>query len=57
MKSYTGPLIIIAAALTWIGSGLFMSSNRLMADDFAIWGSIASGGLLVWGIVLTARGR
>ncbi len=57
MKSYTGPLIIIAAALTWIGSGAFMISKHYRADDFAIWGSIASAALLLWGIVLTVRNR
>ena len=57
MKSYTGPLIIIAAALTWIGSGAFMISKQHRADDFVIWGSIASAALLLWGIVLTVRNR
>mgnify|MGYP000866669188 FL=1 len=57
MKSYTGPLITIAAALTWIGSGAFMISKHHRADDFAIWGSLASAGLLLWGIVLTVRNR
>ena len=57
MKSYTGPLIIIAAALTWIGSGAFMISKHYRADDFAIWGSIASAALLLWGICLTVRNR
>lgn len=57
MKSYTGPLIIIAAALTWIGSGAFMISKDSDAEDFAIGGSAASAGLLLWGIVLTVRNR
>lgn len=57
MKSYTGPLLIVAAALVWNGSATYMASSRGRADDFAIYGSIVSVALLRWGVIETIRGR
>lgn len=57
MKSYTGPLLIVAAALVWNGSATYMASSRGRADDFAICGSIVSVALLLWGVIETIMGR
>ena len=48
-----GPLILVAAAIVWNGSGVFHAGGKRDYDGYAIAGCIAAGLLLLVGLALT----
>ena len=48
-----GPLILIAAAIIWNGSGVFHAGGKRDYDGYAIAGCIAAGVLLIAGLTIS----
>lgn len=57
VKSLRGPLIIVAAAVVWCGSGAFYASHRMNGDDYARVGLWIAGLLFISGLMITFDGN
>jgi hypothetical protein len=57
MSSMRGPLLIVAAALFWMGASQFYSLPGYFNEYSGNAGFIVAGALLLWGVIETVRAR
>ena len=57
MNSTKGPLLIIAAALFWLGAAHFYSIPTHFHEYSGNGSFIVAGALLIWGVIETIRSR
>lgn len=53
MKSLTGPLTMIAAALIWLGSGIFHAGGKRDYAEISVTGALVACAILVIGLAFT----